>query len=258
MHCSFQIGSYNTTHQLKISINFDLQFESNCDPTGACDECTQINQESTRFMELPSPNGLNIATFINIHNADPTDPFKCGELLHSNFQGTLAFFYAIKQINEQNILNLPADIKLGGIAIDVCGNPLSAHRDLYSLMSGQGLCYGDTTISAADILAYNVHTGSSDALSFQNALSPLKVLTMSAAATSPELSDKPFFLRTVPSDDLQAKIMVELARQMEWYYVGIVTSEGWYGDTSARDFMMNAKGGNDIRQHSTIPNSVSC
>ena len=69
--------------------------------------------------------------------------------------------------HKQNALNLPAGVKLGGLAIDACSNQMSAVRDLYSLMSGQGLCHGETEVSASNTIVYDVQMTSGTSIAVQ-------------------------------------------------------------------------------------------
>ncbi len=46
------VGSYNNTHLLRIHSNFKLDWSSNCDPVGACDECPALGKQSTRYTQM--------------------------------------------------------------------------------------------------------------------------------------------------------------------------------------------------------------
>ena len=45
------VGSYNDTHLLRIDSGFQIDWESNCDDIGACDECPVLGRQSTRYMK---------------------------------------------------------------------------------------------------------------------------------------------------------------------------------------------------------------
>ena len=56
-------------------------------------------------------------------------------------------------------------------------------------------------------------------------LDQLQINVVSYAASSPDLDDKadfPYFLRTVPSDVYQAKVMLSIIQAMGWEYVGLL------------------------------------
>ncbi len=46
------VGSYNDTHLLRIDSTFRVDWESNCDPVGACDECPSLGRQSSRYMQV--------------------------------------------------------------------------------------------------------------------------------------------------------------------------------------------------------------
>ena len=46
------VGSYNTTHLLRLDSGFRLDWESSCDPVGACDECPALGRQSNRYMQV--------------------------------------------------------------------------------------------------------------------------------------------------------------------------------------------------------------
>ena len=59
-----------------------------------------------------------------------------------------------------------------------------------------------------------------------------KIPVVSYGATSPDLSDKrlhPNFMRTIPSDKFQAKLIVDLLLIHNWTYVSLITEESSYG-----------------------------
>ena len=45
------VGSYNDTHLLRINSRFDVDWQSDCSPVGACDECPALGRQSTRYMQ---------------------------------------------------------------------------------------------------------------------------------------------------------------------------------------------------------------
>ena len=71
-----------------------------------------------------------------------------------------------------------------------------------------------------------------------------KISVISYAATSSELKDRykyRRFFRTVPSDRLQVKSMIDLAIKFNWTYVSFIYSSGRYGEDAAFHFKQKAK-----------------
>ena len=73
---------------------------------------------------------------------------------------------------------------------------------------------------------------------------PYQVPTISHWATSNELSNKnrfPFFLRTVPPDQLQAGVIVDLLLHFGWEYIAVIYSVDSYGIHGARELISQAE-----------------
>lgn len=72
----------------------------------------------------------------------------------------------------------------------------------------------------------------------------LQIPQISYASTSSELSDKSrfdYFSRVVPPDNLQARAMVDIVKQLGWKYVSTVAVEGNYGEKGIEAFENRAK-----------------
>lgn len=232
-----QVGSYNDTHFLKIDARYDLKWRSPCTGVASC-KCEFPVYKPSRYMVKPSPNDLNVVYISDIHATDPNNPYGCGAInTGSSFQNLMAFFYAIQLINDNQALKLPASLKLGGVALDTCSSPNRIGQDLYSLLSGEGICGAERSgqvVDPSSIISY-LAKNSQNALAASSILSPLKILSMSQSATSVELSDKNFhdyFLRTVPPDDIQAIVMSQVIQRFGWDYVSSVYTDNAYGNAA--------------------------
>ncbi|XP_054163269.1 metabotropic glutamate receptor 1-like [Oppia nitens] len=68
----------------------------------------------------------------------------------------------------------------------------------------------------------------------QNLLQLFNIPQIGYSATSRDLSDKSYykyFLRVVPSDLLQARVMVDLIKHYNWTYISVVYTDGNYGSS---------------------------
>eukprot|EP00116_Pleurobrachia_bachei_P001889 sb/3462151/ len=96
-----------------------------------------------------------------------------------------------------------------------CSSPLEGIGDSEQVVGFLGAAITDNSIAVANLC--NV----------------LQLPQVSYASTSTELDDReayPYFLRTVPSDRLQAKAMVEvISKSPEWKYIGVIVSDTSYG-----------------------------
>jgi ABC-type branched-subunit amino acid transport system substrate-binding protein len=71
-----------------------------------------------------------------------------------------------------------------------------------------------------------------------------RIVQVSPASTNADLSDKnrfEYFARTVPSDNYQARAMVDIAAAHGWNYVSLVYSADEYGELGADAFKKEAR-----------------
>ena len=245
-HLCLQVGSYNDTHYLKIDARYDPNWSSPCEGVATCN-CTFPSYEPSRYMLQPSPENLNILYMSAVHAANPYDPYSCGDIdTNGNFQNLMAFFYAISLVNTNQDLKLPASLKLGGLALDTCDTPSRIGQDMYSLLSGEGICGAQNNGQVVDPSTLVVHMAkdSSNSLVASSILSPLKFTVLSPSATSVELSDKNYhnyFLRTVPPDNIQAVVMAQVVQRFGWDYVSMVYTNSAYGRAAKDTFLTNTE-----------------
>lgn len=195
-------------------------------------------------MVKPSPNDLNIVFVSDVHHADPDNSLACGSIdTGSNMNTLMAFIYALEQVNANADSQFHASLKLGGIALDTCSNPSRIGQDVYSLLSGDPICGvndGQQVVPPSSIVTYMVRN-SANSIAVSSMLSPLQVTSLSMSATSVELNDKlehPYFLRTVPPDNIQALLVAQIMKKFSWDYVTVVYVDNTYG-RSARDTLLN-------------------
>lgn len=126
----FQVGSYNDTDYLKIDARYDPKWYAPCEGVASC-TCPFPEYQPSRYMLNASDNQLNVVYLSDIHESDPNNPYACGKIdTGGNFQNLMAFFYALNVVNQY--VNLPATLKLGGLALDTCSTPGRIGQDLYS------------------------------------------------------------------------------------------------------------------------------
>lgn len=197
-----------------------------------------------------SPYDLNIVAFFDVHNAHPTDPYSCGTAnMGRGFQNLLAFFYAINSVNN-NANQYPANLKLGGLAIDTCSSPIRIGQDIYSTLSGEGLCQSDSgaaqIIAPSTIISY-LSEGSTNSILASQILSPLGYTMISPSGSAASLSNKMIhsrFLRTVPPDNIQALVMIEVLERFGWDFATAVYSDNAYGNAAMQTLMESANSRN--------------
>ena len=212
-----QIGSYNDTHLLKITTEFDVNWVSNCKGKDACSECPLIGKHQSHYMQQQSPEAqrvddINVIGLFDVHAAS-ADALQCGPLnTNTGFYNLLAFFYAISQVNANTTKY--HGVKLGATAIDTCGSTISVTANVFSILSGKDRDW----VSPASVVAYVVGGGSRNSEAATQLLSPRRITTISPTATAVSLSSAPYFLRTVLPNDVQASAMADITASMNWIY----------------------------------------
>ncbi|XP_067683866.1 uncharacterized protein [Haliotis asinina] len=236
------VGSYNDTHYLKLDIRYEITERSVCQPKEVC-QCVFPDYQPSRYMLRDNQNDLNLVYVADIHSNDPKNLFGCGAINTGfQFQNLMAFFYAIESVNNNTNRRFPTSLQFGGLALDTCDQQYRLGQDLYSLISGEGLCgtgQQGQVIPPSTIVAF-IADGSSTALPVSSMLSPLNVTTISQSATTVELSNEqfhPYFLRTVPPDNIQAIVMLQIMKQFNWDYASVVYSTIPYG-IAAKDTLL--------------------
>ncbi|XP_052073187.1 uncharacterized protein LOC127711238 isoform X3 [Mytilus californianus] len=239
------VGSYNDTHYLKVDATHDLQWTSVCDTRETC-KCVFPDYQPSRYMLKESTNDLNLVYISDIHAADPYNSFACGPIdTASNFQNLMAFYYAMDLVNQNVDNRYPATLKLGGIALDTCSSASRIGQDLYSLLSGEGICGtgNEGQVISPSTVIVHLAKNSANAIATSSILSPLKMTSMSQSATSVELSSDlhDYFLRTVPPDNIQAIAMVEVIQRFGWDYMSAVYTDNAYGRAAKQTLLESAQ-----------------
>ncbi|KAG8568640.1 hypothetical protein GDO81_014087 [Engystomops pustulosus] len=169
---------------------------------------------------------------------------------------------AIEEINNSSSL-LP-NITLGYELYDTC----SASANIYGTLKIISQC------SASNITIQNNFTDyrtkaiavvgpakSSSSFVTSSILSMFLVPEISYGASHKYLSDKqiyPSFLRTIPSDSLQVKLMLQLLQRFNWTWIAIVGSDDAYGSQGLQDLYTLATGhGICVPYHGLIPYTLN-
>lgn len=100
-------------------------------------------------------------------------------------------------------------------------------------LSGAGVC-PKTGKKVKNIVGVIGPASSSVTIQVQNLLQLFNIPQIGYSATSRDLSVKSYykyFLRVVPSDLLQARVMVDLMRTYNWTYISAVYTDGNYGSS---------------------------
>ncbi|XP_022079446.1 uncharacterized protein LOC110973163 [Acanthaster planci] len=194
---------------------------------GRCDDCK--TNERVQTAEV-SGGDVWIGGLFELH--EPTsDNLQCkDQLIPYNVQLLEAFLFAVEQVNLNSAI-LP-ELKLGAIGFDSCGSADRARREVLNFVSGAVDYRSGYLQTRASVVGIIGGQTSDTTVTVAEALTPLGINQVSYSATTSELDNSgkfPYFLRTVPSDNMQARAIVDLLQAANWQYVSVVYSDNLYG-----------------------------
>lgn len=174
--------------------------------------------------------------------------FTCqGRLNTRGFEAVEAMLFTMDMLNEGPLKDIVLpNITIGMDIKDTCGSGDYAVRESLNFSFIRNAHVQDHCSSPAQPRAEKFQTiavvgaaYSGVSMAVTNLCGLFYVPVVSYASTSSLLSNKVrfrYFLRTVPNDMLQAKVMADLVRAMKWNYVITLASEGEYGRSGIEAF----------------------
>ncbi|XP_030838076.1 metabotropic glutamate receptor 3 isoform X3 [Strongylocentrotus purpuratus] len=174
----------------------------------------------------------------------PDGDILCGRLLEPAGLWVESMIYAVDVIN--NRTDILPNHKLGFDIRNDCSNQNRALTEALNFVENSQPS-NQCPLSESQTIGV-VGTGSSStSIALATLLGLFSIPQVSYSATSQLLSDKqlyPYFLRTVPSDENQARVMADLADIMNWNYVAILYSANSYGGPGRKALYDNLKAKN--------------
>ncbi|XP_072218690.1 G-protein coupled receptor family C group 6 member A [Leuresthes tenuis] len=166
----------------------------------------------------------------SVHRENENEPWTCNRLSPARLAQSLMMVYAVEEINKSGVLG---NITLGYHIVDSCGDVTTALKNSQSFMSRlRNTNKDDSKQSSSPVLAVIGDYYSEISIAVTRQLNLENIPEISYGATSGRLSDKtrfPSFMRTVPEDDHQAQAIIEILKEHNWTWVGVVTTDGEYG-----------------------------
>ncbi|XP_059842352.1 extracellular calcium-sensing receptor-like [Hypanus sabinus] len=147
--------------------------------------------------------------------------------------------FAIEEVNQK--VNFLPGITLGYQIHDDCSSPAIASKAAFALINGEEEsieypeCRGSSNVAA--IVGCDISTSS---IVTARTIGSYGIPLVSYFSTCSCLSDKreyPTFLRTIPSDQYQSKILAELVRTFGWTWIGTIRSNTDYGIFGMKGFV---------------------
>lgn len=179
-------------------------------------------------------------------------PDKCARIYKDGLMWSMAMIYAVESINNSSFLpNTTLGFKIDNTCYNI-PSAMSSAIEIVAKYRANSVCYpqsdycdrGHKVKSDDKITAVIGPALSWIAIPIASLLGLYDIPQISYAATSRILSDKTrykSFLRTVPSDEYQAKAMADFVRHFEWNYVFLIASDDDYGKMGAATFKKTAR-----------------
>ncbi|KAG8582538.1 hypothetical protein GDO81_008098, partial [Engystomops pustulosus] len=200
-------------------------------------------EESVAYL----PGDVMIGGLFSIHTGvsnllerTENDSFVCKSLYVRSMIDSLSMVYAIETINNTTLLQ---GIKLGYQIHDSCSYTLKAMKSTFKFIPDSAILQNSTDCSyvknKGSIKAVVGEVYSEISIAVSRLLGLYLIPQISPASSAATLSDKikfPSFLRTIPSDTHQTRAIVELIKEFQWNWVGIISSDDEYG-RSAQDHL---------------------
>lgn len=178
---------------------------------------------------MPPSRRFTILGLFPVHKRGQT-PLSCeGFNALTGFQRLAAFLYAVNEVNRDPYL-LPG-MELGAVAFDDCSSEERGLADVFEFFSSSdGQVTVDDLIAAVG-LDYGNGAGDTDRF-FRN----LNVPIVSSGPAPVALRDEPLTMGTVPADDVYAKIVADVFRQMKWTYFSVLYEASSIFEPTAKFF----------------------
>ena len=169
----------------------------------------------------------------------------------TNLEMLEAMLFAIDRIN--NDMNLLPNLTIGYDVRDTFNSDISGLWEAYTFYK-EYIAPGDhgTSNSLLGVVGPAYSTVSYTVANFLS-LKFAQIPLVSYASSDAALSNKDiykYFLRTFPSDTLQASAMVDLMSYFEWEYVSVISNNNEYGDSVSNAFIDVAGQHNICLDHS--------
>ena len=159
--------------------------------------------------------------------------YDCTQSVDGDLELLEAMLFAIDRIN--NDMSLLPNLTIGYDVRDTCNDSLIGLDETTSMIRLVEYSY--------PLLGIVGPASTSITLAVAAALEQIQVPLIGYGSTSASLSDRhlfEYFLRTIPSTNLQANAMVDLISHFEWEYVSVIFTDDEYGAPGSDAFIDQA------------------
>ncbi|KAM8725858.1 G-protein coupled receptor family C group 6 member A-like [Acanthopagrus schlegelii] len=198
-----------------------------------------------------APGDIIIGGLFPIHEsvnvtlrADGSDTRICDRFSSARLVQSLILVQAVEEVNKRQELG---NLTLGYKIVDSCSDVTTALKNSRSFMRRNSTWTDGVDQPSPPVLAVigGYHSEISTAVTRQ--LNLEYIPQISYGSTSGFLSDKnrfPSFMRTVPEDDHQVRAIIDILKNHQWSWVGVMTTDGDYGRYAVERLQHHAKENN--------------
>ncbi|XP_072551269.1 extracellular calcium-sensing receptor-like [Salminus brasiliensis] len=169
---------------------------------------------------------------------------RCRSVNLRSYRWLQTMTFTLEKINRDPTL-LP-NLTLGYLAADTCLSEGSTLSAALSLVTGQKeVVSGEQCTKAPNVPVIIGDARSSASVVVADTVGVFGIPMVSYYASCACLSDRkrfPTFLRTVPSNSFQTKVIARLLHQMGWSWVGVIYGDDAYGESSMQLLMNELEG----------------
>ncbi|KAM6936658.1 G-protein coupled receptor family C group 6 member A [Lycodopsis pacificus] len=229
-------------------------------------ETGHATEKDTRVLGATAPGDIIIGGIFPIHedvdkenNTFAPQLQPCIRFEERSLVRVLAMINAIEIVNKSPLL-ADVNITLGYRIMDSCSDVSTALKATADFTQ-RADCYIRSNTFGQPVMAVVGASSSETSIAIARQLSLKMIPQISYSSTAAILSDKsrfPSFMRTIPNDEHQTAAMVSLLSTYGWNWVGIVTTDGNYGQSALDHFVSQAsEKGICVAFKSIIPQSVT-
>ncbi|KAK3610909.1 hypothetical protein CHS0354_018815 [Potamilus streckersoni] len=242
--CFKEVGNYNRlSNKLEISKDAIKDYKNypnytelswndirkgQCSNGSLCSRC--VNNEISPVLIIPGE--LYIVGVVPVHSRGAL-PMQCGDLKRGGMDIAEAINFAIHQSRFQYGVDVP-NATIGAIIMDSCTHPLLIKERLLTLYR-YGIINKDGSYLQiiSKVLGFVAAWTSDVSISVADILTEIKHVQISYGSTASILSNRtmfPYFLRMTSSDTVQAKVMLDIIKDLGANYIQIINSDNSYGN----------------------------
>ncbi|XP_035535017.1 G-protein coupled receptor family C group 6 member A-like [Morone saxatilis] len=200
---------------------------------------------ATGFGDATAPGDIIIGGLFPIHESvkEVNGTWICDRFSTARLVQSLIMVHAVEEVNKRQVLG---NLTLGYRIVDSCSDVTTSLKKALSFMRKNNTrCVAEQPSPPVLAVVGGYHSEISIAVT--RLLNLENIPQISYGATSGFLSDKtrfPSFMRTVPEDDHQVRAILNILKNHQWTWVGIVTTDGDYGRYAVQRLQQHAKGTN--------------